>query len=82
MAVFPHWQTMSGAPDEAEQLRTREDEVEDLGDEEEDESFAEMSLYRYGGECHPSKVAECIAWKRFGGIPDPCVGENTLSLRS
>jgi hypothetical protein len=48
---------MSWAVDQSKKLRTRQDEVEYLRDEEEDQCLGEMPLYGYSGESHTSKVA-------------------------
>ena len=60
---------MSWAGDQTEELRAREDKIEDLGNEKEHERFAEMPLERNSGERHTGEVAERVSWKRPRWIP-------------
>lgn len=63
------WQAMPGARDKTEQLRAREDKVEDLRHEEEDHGLGEMSLDGNGRESHTGEIAERVAGERAGGVP-------------
>lgn len=60
---------MPRAMDQVEQLRTRQEEVEDLGDEKEDERLRKMALNGDCREGHAGEIAECVARKRSCGIP-------------
>jgi hypothetical protein len=55
------WQPMSRACNETEELRARQDEVEDLGDEEEQERLGEVGDDGDTGKGHAGEVAERVA---------------------
>lgn len=55
--------------DESEQLGTRQHEVEDLREEEQQECFREMRLYTDDAERHPGDVAQRVAGKHARGVP-------------
>ena len=60
---------MTRTRDEAEQLRARQDEVEDLRKEEEQERLGEVRLNADDGESHAGEIAERIAWECACGVP-------------
>lgn len=60
---------MSGTWNHSKQLRYRVQEVEDLGDEEEQQCLAEMSQDTYHSECHASKIAEGVTHKHTRWVP-------------
>lgn len=68
-AMDSRWKPMPWARHYAEQLGTRQDEIEYLRDEEQDERFGEMSLEGNGCECHTREVAERVPRECFGRIP-------------
>ena len=43
--------------DKSEQLRTRKEKVEDLGEEKQQQRFGEVSLNPDDGEGHPGQIA-------------------------
>ena len=51
------------AGDEVEELREAVQEVEDLGDEEEEERLAEMAQYGYHSKTHSRKIGERVPHK-------------------
>lgn len=57
------------AGDEVEELRNGVEEVEDLGDEEEEGGFAEVAEDADHGEGHSGEVAERVAHEYFRWIP-------------
>jgi len=63
-------ESMSGTRHKVKQLRNGEYKVEDLRDEEEQHSLAEMSEDRNDGKWHSSKVAERVANKHSRWIPN------------
>ncbi len=58
---------MAGTVDDAEDLRHREHEVEDLREEEEKHGLREVTEDAYHGKGHSREVAECIAHKHLRG---------------
>ena len=60
---------MSGAWNEAKQLWSGIEEVEDLRDEEEQHCLAEVGENADNSKCHPCKVAECISHKHSRRVP-------------
>ena len=52
-----------------EELRCRIYEIEDLRDEKEHQSLAEMSHNAYHGEDHASEIAICVSDENFSWIP-------------
>lgn len=60
---------MPWAWDDTEELRAREEEVEDLRDEEEEDRLAEMPEYAHDRESHSAEVAERVSNECTGGIP-------------
>ena len=51
-----------------EQLGKREDKVEYLGNEEEEERLAKMTKYAYSCKSNPCGIGECISHEHFGRI--------------
>lgn len=60
---------MSRAGHQTKQLRAGEDEIDDLRDEEEKQSLAEMAKYTDNCERHPAKVAECVSNECICRVP-------------
>lgn len=60
---------MSGAWNEAKELWNGIDEVEDLGDKEEQHRLAEVGENTDHSKRHPSKIAERVPHKHSRGIP-------------
>ena len=60
---------MPRARDEVEQLRGGVEEVGDLGDQEEEERFAEVAEDTNDGKDHACKVAVSVPNEDFGGVP-------------
>ena len=60
---------MSRAGDEVEDLGTRVEEVENLGDEQQAEGFGEVAKYAYDGEDHAGKVAVSVADEYTSWVP-------------
>ena len=63
------WQSVARTRHKLEQLRHREQKVEYLRYEEEEEKLAEVSENADDGERHACKVAECVADKHLARIP-------------
>lgn len=61
--------TVPWARHQTEQLRARQDKVEDLGEEEQEQRLGVVRLNSYDCEGHACYVAERVAGKRTGGIP-------------
>lgn len=59
---------MARAGDDVEELGSRVDKVEDLGQEQEDERLAEMTLDADHDEDHAGKVAVGVSDKDVGGV--------------
>jgi hypothetical protein len=55
--------------DDAEELRSGIDEVEDLRDEQEEEGLGEVPEDADHGKYHSSKVAVRVSYEDLGGIP-------------
>lgn len=60
---------MAWTRNDSGELRNGVEEVENLGEEEEEESFGEMSEDTNDGEGHAGEVAEGVSDERAGGIP-------------
>ena len=60
---------MARAWDDVEELRCRVDEVENLRDEEEYQSLAEMTHDAHDGKYHAGKVAVCVSHENLCGEP-------------
>lgn len=71
---------VSGAGDDVEELRQGVDEVDHLGDEEEQHGFAEVPQDAHHRKGHPRKVAEGVAHEHRGGVPARRTEDNPLSL--
>lgn len=59
---------MTRTRDQLEKLREGEEEIRDLGKEEEAEGFRKMSVYPDDGEGHPGKIAEGVTDKGTSGV--------------
>lgn len=60
---------MARARQQAEELRCRVDEVENLRNEQEKQGFAEMTQYPHNCKNHASKVAIRISHKHLSRVP-------------
>jgi len=60
---------MARAGYDMEELWYRVDKVGDLGQEQEEQSLAEVPKYADNGEHHPSEIAVRIANEHFGWVP-------------
>ncbi len=60
---------MAGTGDEAEELRGGVDEVEDLGDEEQEERLGEVAEDADDGEDHAREVAVGVSDEDARGVP-------------
>lgn len=60
---------MARARYEPEKLRTAKDEVDDLRDEKQEQSLAEMPEDTNDRERHAREVAECISDEGFRRVP-------------
>lgn len=60
---------MSRAWDYVEKLRCRVDEVENLGDEEKNQSLAEVTHDTHHSKDHAGEVTVCITYKHLGREP-------------
>ena len=60
---------MSRTRDQPEKLGARQKEVENLWEEEEEESLGEMSLDADYGEGHPGEVTKGISWESSSRVP-------------
>jgi hypothetical protein len=60
---------MAWAGHEPEELRAGEDKVEDLREEEEEESFGKVRLDADDSKSHARCVAEGIAWEDASRVP-------------
>ena len=60
---------MAGAGDEAKELGCGVEEVDHLGDEEEQHGLAEVAQDPRDSKSHPCKVAECVTDKDPRGVP-------------
>jgi len=60
---------MSGTWYKAEQLGHRPDEIDNLGDKEKEQRFAEVAQNTDNCKGHASKVTECISNEDVGRIP-------------
>jgi hypothetical protein len=74
------WNSMSRTWYESKQLRTTEQKVEDLGDEEEKKRFGVVALDGDDGERHAGEVAESVSGERSSGVPYRIVSEMNLIL--
>ena len=62
---------MTRAGDEAEELGAGEEEIEDLGEKEEEERLGEVAEDADNGKGHTTKVAERVAHECLGRVPVP-----------
>lgn len=62
-------EAMAGTGDEAEDLGTRVEKVEDLGDKEETESLGEVTEDTNNGKDHAREVAVGVADENLCGVP-------------
>ena len=60
---------MPRAGHQSKQLGGGVEEIDDLGDEEEQESFAEVAQDPNHSKRHASKIAECVTNEHTRGIP-------------
>lgn len=63
------WQSVTWAWNQMEELRTREEEIEDLGQEEEKHGLGEVALNGHRRKCHAGEVAEGVARERSRRVP-------------
>lgn len=63
------WYPVPWARDETKYLRARENKIENLRHEEQEQCFGKVTLYANDGESHPSDIAKCISRKGTSGIP-------------
>ncbi len=60
---------VSGTGDDMKKLRQGVEKVNNLGNEEQQHRFAEVSQDADYSECHPGKVAESVSHKHRRGVP-------------
>jgi len=59
---------MTRTRDQLEKLREGEEEVRDLGEEEEAEGFGEVTVHTNNGKGHPGKITEGVTHEGAGGV--------------
>ena len=62
------WNAMARTRDKPEEL-ARQKEVENLWEEEQEQSLGKVSLDTDDGEGHPSEVTKGISWESSSGVP-------------
>jgi len=72
---------MSGARNEAKKLWATQNEVEDLGDEEQKQGFAKMSQDSHDSEGHSGEITQSITRECSGWEPKRVVSVNQLTFK-